>query len=216
MLSPWRPGYKFLGWDTDPAALSVKYLPDQEINCVGSLTLYAVWEDVPNEQYTLTYDANGGFGAPSSQTFISEEEIILSSIKPTREVYFFLGWNYLSEPLYPYCDFIPGQSGLKFNATKTLYATWLPYTYPSNEVANTAIFYDTNGGYFENLPFVFFEYNSMLVSLEMHLWIDSPIREGYKFLGWNTIETAKTAEYVNGDLINSYESVTLYAIWEKE
>ena len=42
--------------------------------------------------YTITYNANGGTGAPSSQTYIGGETITLSTTEPTRTNYFFVGW----------------------------------------------------------------------------------------------------------------------------
>lgn len=42
--------------------------------------------------YTITYDANGGSGAPSAQTF-EEGSRTLSSTVPTRSGYSFLGWS---------------------------------------------------------------------------------------------------------------------------
>ncbi len=45
-----------------------------------------------NSGHSVTYDSNGGSGAPSSQTKINGTDLVLSSIKPTREGYTFLGW----------------------------------------------------------------------------------------------------------------------------
>ncbi|MCM1391419.1 MAG: InlB B-repeat-containing protein, partial [Ruminococcus sp.] len=43
--------------------------------------------------YTIKYDANGGSGAPSSQTKTHGVNLILSTTKPTRTGYTFLGWS---------------------------------------------------------------------------------------------------------------------------
>lgn len=52
-----------------------------------------------NYQLTVNYNANGGSGAPSSQTKVASSQsapyvvsIVLSSTKPTRSGYTFLGW----------------------------------------------------------------------------------------------------------------------------
>ena len=47
--------------------------------------------------YTVSYNANGGSGAPSSQTKWHGENITLSSAKPTRSGYGFLKWNTKSD-----------------------------------------------------------------------------------------------------------------------
>lgn len=44
-------------------------------------------------KYTIRYDANGGTGAPSSQTKTYGYTLTLSSTKPTRTGYNFLGWS---------------------------------------------------------------------------------------------------------------------------
>lgn len=46
-------------------------------------------------RYTISYDANGGIGAPSSQTKTYDATLTLSSTKPTRTGYTFKEWNTL-------------------------------------------------------------------------------------------------------------------------
>lgn len=43
--------------------------------------------------YTVSYDANGGSGAPSSQTKKYTSSLTISSTKPTRTGYIFQGWG---------------------------------------------------------------------------------------------------------------------------
>lgn len=74
-----------------------------------------------NQQYTITYNANGGSGAPSNQTKKHGENITLSSVKPTKSGYTFTGWNTSSNG-----------SGTSYssggiysnNSNVTLYAQW--------------------------------------------------------------------------------------------
>ena len=50
----------------------------------------------PKNTFTLTYDANGGTGAPDAEsTTVAKEsvEFTVSTTEPTREGYTFLGWN---------------------------------------------------------------------------------------------------------------------------
>ncbi len=69
--------------------------------------------------YSLTYNANGGSGAPSAQT--GNGYITLSSIKPTRSGYTFLGWS-----TYSNSTSAQYSAGSSFNLTsnKSLYAVW--------------------------------------------------------------------------------------------
>ena len=62
----------------------------------GGYGLSVVWktdEAVPVNKYTVTYDANGGTGAPGNQTFTVDEWGNLSTQTPTREGYKFVGWQ---------------------------------------------------------------------------------------------------------------------------
>lgn len=72
-----------------------------------------------SENYTLSYNANGGSGAPSSQ--YGNGNITLSSTVPTRNGYKFLGWSTNSSAST--ATYQPGSSfTLSYNTT--LYAVW--------------------------------------------------------------------------------------------
>ncbi len=66
------------------------YLPGDYYRSNVSRTLYAVWEKIP-ETYTVSYSANGGTGAPATQTKTENIDLTLSSVIPTRKGYTFLG-----------------------------------------------------------------------------------------------------------------------------
>lgn len=71
--------------------------------------------------YSVTYDANGGTGAPSSQTKWYGTTLTLSSTRPTREGYTFLSWNTSASGTGT--SYAPGAS-YTANAALTLYAQW--------------------------------------------------------------------------------------------
>ncbi len=75
--------------------------------------------------YTITYNANGGSGAPSSQnyTYSNSGTITLSSTKPTRTGYTFLGWSLSSTATE--ASYSAGQKWRRDNNDNyTLYAVW--------------------------------------------------------------------------------------------
>lgn len=120
---PSRTGYSFAGWATS-ASGSVVYQPGATYTSNSGATLYAKWN--PNK-YTVSYNANGGSGAPSSQTKTHGVDLTLSSTKPTRTNYNFLGWSTSSSGGVVY------KSGSKYtkNSGVTLYAVWqLAYNRP--------------------------------------------------------------------------------------
>ncbi len=79
---PTRIGYTFLGWSTSKTASSASYSPGATYSSNAALTLYAVWKI---NTWTVKYDANGGTGAPSSQTKTYGQTLKLSTTKPTKK-----------------------------------------------------------------------------------------------------------------------------------
>ena len=63
----------------------------QAWNHVGSLCSKTIKFSIGN--YSVTYNANGGSGAPSSQAKLYGANLTLSGTKPTRTGYSFKGWN---------------------------------------------------------------------------------------------------------------------------
>ena len=129
---PTRTGYNFVGWNTNPNGSGTNYSPGQQYSVDSNLTLYAIWS---YNSYLITYDANGGTGAPNAQTKIHGENLILSSIWPTRVGYEFLGWGDSPNSQYP--STMPGNI-YTANASKTFYAVWRANTY--------VVTYNANGG----------------------------------------------------------------------
>lgn len=84
--------------------------------------------------YKISYNANGGTGAPSQQTKWHGSNITLSSTKPSRTGYTFKGWATSSSGSVAYS---PGASYTS-NASVTLYAVWQIITYK--------VSYNANGG----------------------------------------------------------------------
>jgi len=77
-------------------------------------------------QYKVTYDANGGKGAPSAQTFLSGEEVKLATKAPARDKYTFQGWS--TSPDAKTVDYVPGAAYSK-KADLKLYAVWSKCTH---------------------------------------------------------------------------------------
>ena len=78
--------------------------------------------------YTVKYNANGGSGAPSSQTKGKDQALTLSSTKPTRANYTFKGWSASASSTT--ATYAAGGS-YTANAGITFYAVWeLAYVSP--------------------------------------------------------------------------------------
>lgn len=147
--------------------------------------------------YTVSYSANGGSGAPSSQTKWYDESLTLSSTKPTRTGYKFKGWSTSST-----ATTATWSAGGTYttNATDTLYAVWQANTY--------TVSYNANGG--SGAP------SSQTKTYGKTLTLSNtvPTRTNYNFIGWATSSTATTASYQAGGSYTKNSAATLYAVWE--
>lgn len=147
--------------------------------------------------YTVSYSANGGSGAPSSQTKWYDESLTLSSTKPTRTGHTFKGWSTSST-----ATTATWSAGGTYttNATDTLYAVWQANTY--------TVSYNANGG--SGAP------SSQTKTYGKTLTLSNtvPTRTNYNFVGWATSSTTTTASYQAGGSYTKNSAATLYAVWE--
>lgn len=124
-VKPTRDGYNFAGWGTSATDTGVKYSAGGQYTGNANITLYAIWTNVA--KLTLAYNANGGSGAPSSQTHLINTTSKISGAAPTRNNYVFLGWSTSSTATKP-TYIINGQytnNSFTDGATVTLYAVWM-------------------------------------------------------------------------------------------
>ena len=112
---PTRTGYTFAGWKSTEGA---SYAAGAAYTADKATTMTAQWTPVT---YTVAFNANGGTGAPASQTKTYGTDLTLSSTKPTRTGYTFLGWSTSSSATTQ-----TYAAGAKYtaNAAATLYAVW--------------------------------------------------------------------------------------------
>ena len=87
--------------------------------CINRVCYIDYYYDL--NEYTVTYHANGGTGAPASQTKYYGNDLTLSDTIPTRSGYTFVGWSTSSSGTGS--TYSPGDS-YTVNASRTLYAVW--------------------------------------------------------------------------------------------
>lgn len=95
----------------------------------GSITVAA------KPTYIISYNANGGSGAPGNQIKTYGVTLNLSTTTPTRTGYTFLGWSTSSSATS--AMYAPGAS-YSTDASDVLYAVWKAVTY--------TVSYNTSGG----------------------------------------------------------------------
>ena len=149
--------------------------------------------------YTVSYNANGGTGAPSAQRKVSNVNITLSNTTPTRTGYTFNGWNTASNGSGT--NYAKGAT-YSANASATLYAKWTAnkYTVTLNQQSGS-------GG----SSSVQATYGSAMPSATM------PTRTGYTFNGYFDATSGGTKYYnANGSGAKNWDktaAATLYAQW---
>ena len=105
--------------------------------------------------FAVTYNANGGTGAPARATKWYGETLSLSTAKPVRSGYKFLGWN--TNAAGTGTNYAPGQN-YTANAALTLYARWeeVRYDMTMNETVNNIDFKtftaDSSGNAYVDFP----------------------------------------------------------------
>lgn len=111
-----RTGYNQTGWSTSDGG-SKAYNLSASYTANADATLYPYWQKIT---YQVSYNANGGSGAPAAQTKTYGVKLTLSSTVPTRTNYIFQGWATSASGAVAYQ---PGGT-YTANAAVTLYAIW--------------------------------------------------------------------------------------------
>ena len=139
---PSRYGYTFQGWCKNSATGSVNYKPNSQYEYDENATMYAIWSPNP---YTITYNANGGTGAPSNQTKYHDQNITLSGTRPSKTNYNFLGWATSSGATS--ASYQPSSTYTQ-NSNITLYAVW-QLAYKAPIISNVTADRSNSGGTYQ-------------------------------------------------------------------
>ena len=167
-------------------------------NWDGTVNIYTAWNT-----YKVRYNANGGSGTMTDQSFTYNTAQNLKSNTFKRAGYYFTGWNGNGT------NYTNGQSVINLttthNSTIDFYAQWEPNTY--------SVLLDQNGGT-GGTTSVSAIYDRAMPSITV------PMRTGYTFLGY--YDTNGKQYYTpSGDSANIWDKavaeddvITLYARWQ--
>ncbi len=195
-----RTGYTVIGWNTAADGTGTPYKEgEQVINLTtepnGTVTLYAQW--TANE-YTVTFDPNGGEGIISSQSFTYDTAQKLTGNGFTRTGYTFDGWKDDYGNSY-FDEEIVENLTSELNGNVTLYAQCKANSY--------SVSLNLNGGRFADGAQDVTSYTYGAVTL-----LPDVTRSGYRFEGWYADEEFQDGPYTEisaADLGNK----TFYARW---
>lgn len=199
-----RKGYTFVGWNTKADGSGKLYNNKEKVKKLTAkdgktVTLYAQWE---RPVYTITYEYNGGVPQKPNRDEYYENTKTFKLNEPVREGYTFVGW-------YKEKSFKNKITKIKKGTKKNfkLYAKWQANQY--------RIVFDGNGAQSGSMiPMEACTYDETY-----QLTQNGFVREGYTFVGWNTMPDGSGAFYGNQAQVKNLSpdngaAVTLYAIWE--
>ena len=187
--TPTRSNYVFKRWNTGTDDDGTAYAPGATYAAdLGGTTLYAIWNPI------VSFNANGGTGAPAPQTKTYGENLVLTADQPTRDGFSFRQWNTASDG----SGTAYAPNGVFASETSaTLYATW-----------NATVTYNANGG--TGAPASQRSAYGSTITLSSV----APTLSGHTFLEWNTKDDGSGTAYQPGDEYSaSNGNLTLYAKW---
>jgi len=194
-----RTGHTFAGWSLvttngSGAVLGSSYTPTVPVK------LYSSW--TPNV-YVVSFDANGGTGAPDSATVNYSYGTTGLAINSTYNAgtlaktgYNFAGWSATVNGAAVANPYVP-------TGSITLSARWTAGTYSVTYDSNTA-----TSGTLANLSIT----GGTAATLSASTTAFS--KPGYTFNGWNTAANGSGTSYAAGASVTFYANTTLYAKWK--
>ena len=183
--APTKEGFTFDGWYTDDT-YTTKYNFENAVT--KNITLYAKWNEVVVQKYTVTFDTKGG-NTIAPVTVKEGEKVAEPTPAPTKEGFTFDGW-YQDVTLNTKFDF-----NTSVVSNLTLYAKWTENKY--------TLTFDANGGTGSITPITDLTGEYTLPANGF----TAP--SGKQFKGWSL-----TTDGAIVTKVDMTENRTVYAIWE--
>ncbi len=157
-------------------------------------------------KYTISYNANGGSGAPSSTSKDWGVNVSLSSTRCSKTNTTATGYKVTFN----------GNGGTAGSASLSATNT-ISYTHSSWNTASGGggTSYSLGGTYSANANATLYAIYTSSTS-KGSITLPSASRANYNFLGWSTSSTATTASYAAGSSYTPSSSHTLYAVWQRQ
>ena len=170
----------------------------------AATTFGAIWTAIT---YSVTFNANGGTGAPATQTKTYGTNLTLSSTTPTRATvgntsYTFNGWNTASDGSGT--NYSAGGT-YSTNAALSLFAKWTETTATSYTVS-----YSANGGAASPAPPASQVTTGTILIATRPNFTRTNCTLG---AGWNTNAAGTGTNYANGASFTPTADTTMYARW---
>ncbi len=190
-VKPTREGFVFVGWNQNFLSSTVKYRAGDTYTLNEDAKLYAVWKKI---EYTIKYDANGGTGAPSSQTKYHGTDITITTEEPKGKI-FTVTYNSNG-----------GNEGIVTKTCEEQFHCW--------KTKDGECFYGGDTYSLEGNATLYADYVGYLIGSG-----NTATRDGYYFIGWYDSPNVDEDGNPTGKRYNAGEAITkdlyLYAMWSK-
>ena len=184
---PTRTGHTFLGWYTAKSGGS-QITSNMTVNIRSNHAVYAQWN---NNQYTITFNANGGSVSTKNKT-VEAGKTYGTLPTPTRTGHIFLGWYTAKSG----GSKITSSAAVNISSNQTLYAQW---------GKQYKVTFNVNGGKVTKK-------SKTVVTGTTYGTLPKPTRKNYTFEGWYTAKKGGK-KIVAGTQVNLTKNQTLYARW---
>jgi uncharacterized repeat protein (TIGR02543 family) len=192
--NPTKSGYGFDGWYTVANSGGSEFTAATTVT--GNITVYARWSSGTPNQYTITFDADGGSPATQTKTVANGGSVGASNMptNPTKSGYGFDGWYTLT-----------GGNGDQFTgsttvtASITVYAKWTIDQY--------TVTFDADGG----SPATQTKTVASGGSVGASNMPNHPTKGEYTFGGWYTSQNGDGTEFTATTTVTG--TITVYAKW---
>ena len=181
-------GKTFAGYAGTASATSAQWQPGQTTTVYVDRVFYCVWQEITVPTHTISYNANGGYGAPSSQTVREDTNVQISTTIPSRPGYTFANWVAVGLTSGYTMSVSPGQTLGTTPEDIELTAEWYQYSVDviaGDYIANVSRQY-------QGIPFI--DYNG---NTQTSCWVDCTLssQSGYQvtFDGWYNASDVKVS-----------------------
>lgn len=192
----------FVGYQNDYSWQKVHYIVKSS-SFNGNYQCWTSDAVFPTASYTISYNANGGNGAPSSQTKVYNTNLTLSSTKPTRSSSTASGYTVTFNA--------NGGSVSPSSHTATNTITYSFKNWNTNS-GGTGTSYSPGGTYSANAAATLYAQWATSTTLGS-VSLPTPTRDGYIFLGWSTSQSGGTV--LSSTTYEPTANTTLYAQWQE-
>ena len=199
-------GKTFAGYAGTASATSAQWQPGQTTTVYVDRVFYCVWQEITVPTHTISYNANGGYGAPSSQTVREDTNVQISTTIPNRSGYTFANWVAVGLTSGYTMSVSPGQTLGTTTEDIELTAEWYQYSVDviaGDYIANVSRQY-------QGIPFI--DYNG---NTQTSCWVDCTLssQSGYQitFDGWYNASDVKVSSAQRYTVSNISSNLALTA-----